>query len=76
MTDTYKNTLCLGTSSAYNIDEVVEWCTIEYGIGKFNYLTTNSANTFEFIFTSKRDMVRFGLTWNALTIRYRPRIHS
>jgi len=73
MTDTYKNTFCLGTSSAYDFEEIVDWCTNEYGVGKFSYLATNAANTFEFIFTSKRDMIRFGLTWNALTIRYRLR---
>ena len=76
MTNKYKTTLCLGTSSAYDIEEIVDWCTNEYGVGQFNYLATNAANTFEFIFMSNRDMIKFGLTWNALMIRYRPRIYG
>lgn len=76
MTTEYKTTLHLGNSSAYDIAEIIEWCTIEYGIGKFNYQSINNANTYDFSFLSTRDMVRFGLTWNALTIRYRPRIHA
>lgn len=76
MTNEYKTTLCLGNSSAYDIAEIIEWCTIEYGIDKFSYLAADAANTFEFTFASQRDMVRFGLTWNALTIKYRPRIYG
>jgi len=60
--------------TVYSIDEIVEWCVIEHGKQgqQWNYEQTDPVKwTFEFANT--RDMVRFGLTWNKLTLKSRPR---
>lgn len=73
MFDTYKTTLCLD-ASVYEINEIIDWCILEHGEGGFACATTNKANTYEFGFDSTRALVRFGLTWNKSTIKYRNRI--
>ena len=75
MFDKYKTTLCLGSNSVYEIKEIVEWCTLENGEDGFSWTPIND-NTYEFKFTSTMALVRFGLTWNKQTIRYRPRMHA
>lgn len=74
MLDTYKTSLCLD-NSVYEIDEIREWCTLENGEGGFNCSLVND-NTYEFKFTSTMALVRFGLTWNQQTIKYRSRMQG
>lgn len=61
-------------NSAYTLDEIVEWCAYEYGLQghMWNY-SAITGNTYLFEFASTRALVRFGLTWNLLTIRYKPK---
>ena len=63
------------THSAYTIDEIVEWCRDEFGIQHditWNVQAVDN-DIYQFKFNQTRDLVRFGLTWNLISIRYKPK---
>jgi hypothetical protein len=65
------------SNSAYTVDEIADWCSKECGLQGhlWNYEPGNDTE-YVFQFTTSRDLVRFGLTWNNLTLKARPRMHS
>lgn len=68
----YKTTLDMSGPCAYSLDEIVSWCTHYYGPGGFSYQETKP-NVWIFNFATNREMVRFGLTWNKMTIKNKPK---
>lgn len=71
----YKCTLDMTANSVYDIEEVANWCHGEYGLQghDWNY-AEQSPGMWIFVFATTRDMVRFGLTWNKSTMKFRPRL--
>lgn len=70
----YKTTLDMSGTCAYAIEEIVDWCFTQCGTCgyHFRYEETNP-NIWTFYFPTNKEMVRFGLTWNKITIKYKPR---
>lgn len=61
--------------SAYTIDEIVEWCSDEFGMQHditWNVQSIDN-NSYQFKFNTTRNLVRFGLTWNKISLRYKPK---
>jgi hypothetical protein len=65
------------SNSAYTVDEIVDWCNHEYGQQGEAWMYEPINNTeYKFMFHTTKGLVRFGLTWNKLTLKARPRMHS
>ena len=60
--------------SAYTVEEIARWCNDEYGQQGEAWAYESIDNTeYKFMFHTTKDLVRFGLTWNLVSLRYKPR---
>lgn len=72
--ESLKTTLDMTGTCVYSLDEIIEWCIDEYGpIGHIWNCKELETNRLHFEFATSRDLVRFGLTWNTATLKFRPR---